>query len=220
MPSYGLVLPDQQDYAVAQERFRHDQAMGEYGEYSMFLLMWNRMDFDAGLVEECMRCVSPLGRIADVYQQPSDSKCPECFGTRYEGGFKARLVRPALWDMGEDVENDGQRGTTVNQTASVQTTADFRLRAYDYIFRADGSRWQMRTLGSNRLHTGFGTIARTDVIGYNFGTVNREDEGSVAYLIPPDAAGLAALLDVEHAHYPLDFSAAEVIRAPILIESP
>lgn len=208
-------LPDQQAYAVAQERMRHSQALYAYGEYSMFCMLWNRLDYDNNLVGSCLRCSIPLGPITDVYQQPSDSRCPECFGTGYEGGFKALLVRPALWDDAEDVNNDGSRGMTINQTASVQTTADFRLRTYDYIFRADGSRWQMRTIGSNNLRTGFEHMGRADVVGYNFGTVTREDEASVAYLIPPTKDALRTILDVEHAHYPLNFSSVETIRAPV-----
>lgn len=205
-------LRDTQDWAIAQERQRHAEALYSFGEYAGFCLLWNRIDFDNGLVGGCLRCVVPRGKVADVYQQAAESLCPECFGTGYEGGVKAFLVRPSLWDDTEDTESSGQRGLTINQTASVQTTADFRLRANDFIFRADGTRWQMRSIGANNIRTGFGNSGRSDIAGYNFGTVVREDEGSVAYTIPPLDL---SFLDVVAAHYPLDFSAVEVKNAPV-----
>jgi hypothetical protein len=211
-------LPDRQQYAVAQERQRHTQALYGYGEYAMFCLLWNREDYDNGLVGSCLRCVIPRGVVADVYQQASDSKCLECFGTGYEGGYKAKIVRPSLWDYTEESYDNAARGNVKTHSASVQTTADFKMRSGDYIFRGDLSRWQMRTQATNHLRTGFDPVDPHggDALGYNFGTVVREDPDSIIYSVPPTPAALAALLDVEHAHYPLNFTAVEEIRAPLL----
>lgn len=210
-------LPDRQQYAINQEQQRHTQALYQFGEHAMFVLLWNREDFDAGLVGACLRCVVPRGLVADVYQQVAESKCPECFATGYEGGYKAKIVRPSLWDYTEDSFETHARGDIKTQSASVQSTWDFKLRNGDYIFRGDLTRWQMRTHATNHLRTGFTPVDQhgSDALGYNYGTVSREDEDSVAYKIPPSNESLAALLDVEHAHYPLNFAAVEEIRAPL-----
>ena len=208
-------LPDRQQYAIDQERMRHSQALYAYGEYALFCLMWRRVDFDAGLVAACPRCAVPHGIIADVYQQAAESKCPVCFGTAYEGGFKALLVRPSMWDYTEEAHSNVTRGAMVTQTASVQTTHDFRMRTGDFIFRVDGSRFQIRTVSSNHLRTGF-SPSQNDALGFNFGTVVREDEDSVAYLIPPTNDVLEDLLEVATvARKPVDWSAIEVIRGPL-----
>lgn len=209
-------LRERQQYVIDQERYRHDDALHAYGEYAMFALMWRRIDLDNGLVGPCLRCVVPYGGIGDVYQQAGESKCPECFGTAYEGGFKALLVRPSVWDYTEQADSNVTRGALVTQTASVQTTSDFRLRTGDFIFRVDGSRFQVRTMSSNHLRTGF-SPSQNDAVGYNFGQVAREDLSSVAYMIPPTNEVLEAALEAaSESRTPVDWSAFEIVRAPVL----
>ena len=208
-------LPDAQAYAIQQEAYRHTGAVDHWGEYAVFVLMWSIVDFEAGRVDRCPTCYTTLGLIADVYAQSPNSMCPDCFGTTFEGGFKAILVRRSLWDVTEEDERAARRGTTFTQTASVQSTSDFRLRTGDFIFREDGSRWQMRTLSSNELRTGFDMPTHESVVGYNYGTCSREDESSVAFIIPPDAETIRQRLGPDHMHYPGNYSDIEVIRGPV-----
>lgn len=210
-------LPDVQNWAVQQEQQRHDQALYARGEYAVFVLMWHVIDFKAGRVERCSRCyASANALVASVYEQATEAKCPACFGTTYEGGYKAILVRPSLWDSNEEDYRSSPRGEIAVQTVSVQSTSDFRMRTGDYIFRADGSRYQMRTMSSNELRTGFGLPGQGSVVGYNYGTVNREDESSVAYLLPPSQEVIEARLLVANPRMPQDFSDIEVVRGPVL----
>lgn len=213
-------LPDPQEYAIEQERSRHEQAMAHFGEYAMFILLWRLEDFEKGLVERCPTCWGADGSvselIADAYGQPTQERCPDCFGTTFEGGFKARIVRLALWDFNEKDQRPHSRGEVEVQTASLQTTADFRLRTHDYILRGDGSRWRMQTISSNHLRTGFmlPKVDRTP-LGYNFGQVVLEDKTSVAYDIPPSEAELAEI-DLINSRYPTDWSGIEVIRGDLM----
>lgn len=210
-------LTERQDYAVRQERQRHDQALYRLGEYAVFVLMWHLLDFEAGRVTRCSRCYADDNLIAQVYNQPVENKCPTCFGTTFEGGYKAILVRPSLWDTNEEDYRLSARGEIVTQTSSVQSTSDFRLRTGDYVLRADGSRYQMRTMASNELRTGFAMpTAATAVVGYNYGTVSREDESTVAYLLPPAQTVLATRLVPPFPQMPPDFGDLEVIRGPVL----
>src|SRR6478609_414109 len=49
-------LRDRQNWAVEQERMRHDEALYSIGEYAIFVLMWHIQDLTAGLVQRCSRC--------------------------------------------------------------------------------------------------------------------------------------------------------------------
>lgn len=210
-------LPDPQGFAVDQERQRHEQALYRFGEYAMFVLMWNLLDHERGLVARCPTCYESYGKTAEAYGQSAVQDCPDCFGTTFEGGYKARIVRPALWDFNEEDYREAVRGLTVVATATIQSTSDFRLRTGDHVFRADGTRWLMRTVSTNHLRTGFEMPNRDrTALGYNYGQVNRQDETSVAFLIPPDAATLTSALDIPGTRYPADFSAIEDVRGPLL----
>lgn len=207
---------DRQDWAYAQERLRHEQAVDSWGEYTMFVLLWHIWDFQDGLVGHCPTCYLPRGDISEVYGQPSQVKCPDCLGTTFEGGYKAKIVRPAIWSNNEEDYKRAARGEVVTQIASVQSNADFRLRTGDYLLRADNTRWQMRTMSSNELHTGLLVGGGPQfVVGYNYGTCAREDESSVAFLIDPSASVLASRLDLSHAHFRQDFTDLEDIRGPL-----
>jgi len=241
---------DRQNYAVTQERQRHDQALYSLGEQAIFALAWNVTDLiapgtdltdfaaTAGKARRCTRCFagapgSPAALVSSVYKQAINAKCPVCFGTTLVAadtrvmdttatlgastvGLKALLVRPSIWDTNEEDYRASSRGQVIVQTTSVQSTGDFRMRTGDYLFRSDGSRFQMRTMSSNELRTGFATPTQSAVVGYNYGTCAREDESSVAYLIPPSAAVLLARLTLSHPHVPQGFADLEVINGPLI----
>lgn len=181
-----LWLPDPQMYAIDQERYRHDGALTFYGEYALFVLMWKLEDHVKGLVERCSVCYVAYGKTTEAYGQSPIKNCENCYGTTFEGGWKAKIVRLSMWDTNETDHVLKAHGEIKRATSTVQTTSDFRLRTGDYIFRGDETRWRMQTVSTNHLRTGFlmPTSVRTP-LGYNFGQVVLEDESSVAYLIEP-----------------------------------
>lgn len=208
-------LPDPQEYAIEQQRASHDQALAHFGEYAVFVLMWKLADHEKGLVGRCPTCYLNRGDIAETYGQAAQEKCPDCFGTTFEGGYKARIVRLSLWDANEEDIRENKRGQIEISTASIQSTSDFRLRTGDFIFRGDGTRWRMQNVSTNHLRTGFmmPTKDRTPV-GYNFGQVMREDPSSVAYEIAPSPQDLRDI-DLINQRYPADFSDIEDIRGSL-----
>ena len=209
LPTYPLWMQDPQSYAIDQERYRHDEALSLYGEYAIFVLLWNVNDFNANLVDRCPTCYIAYGKIAETYGQSSKERCPDCFGTTFEGGYRAKIVRPSLWDANEDAERDHSKGEMTLAKATVQSVSDFRLRVGDYVFRGDGTRWRIETVGTNHLRTGFDTPSSADTpVGYNYGEVVREVDNSAASLIEP--ADLS-ILDVPFQRYPQDWSAVEDI---------
>lgn len=218
-------LPDVQNWAIDQERQRHLDAVYAYGEYAVFVLMWRVQDFEAGLVGRCKRCYLSQGKIAEVYGQGKQNKCPDCFGTTFEGGYRARIIRPALWDH-DSTEQHGPRprGDTFQANARVQTTDDFNLNTDDYVFRADGTRWQIAKTDWDLLHTGFGFPDQFGtLVGWNLTSVNLEDESSVAYLIPPTPDDVEDILTLPQrfpTRYPMDFSQYEDIRGPLDVAPP
>lgn len=195
-----------QDWAVQQERQRHIQAMYQTGEPALFVLLWKVEDFDHGYCVRCPRCRQGAGtvqgRVEAVYKQPLTATCPWCFGTTFEGGIRAKIVRPAIFtDVDEDERKSG-RGVVHPESLTVESTDDFRSRSGDFVFRADGSRWQLGLPARVQLRTGFQQPTQTlSSIGYARIPAAREDETSVAYQIPPNPQELRAWL-TEPLHWP------------------
>jgi hypothetical protein len=213
---------DRQPWAVQQERQRHTQAMFTVGEYAMFALMWHLQDFQNGLVARCPRCYSqsPDSRqekIAKVYQQPIQNKCPVCFGTTFDGGFKALIVRPTIFSDTDESEILKDRGIVHPDDVQVESTVDFRVRQNDYVFRASGDRWQLRVPQRVTLRTGFDPpLQSQSAITYNHASAQLEDPvASVAYKIGPNKAMLRSILS-RHSRYPIDFSQYEIIRSSLI----
>jgi hypothetical protein len=217
-PAMQHWLTDPMSYAIQQEIDKHDQALWTHGELCMFALMWTIFDFEAGLVGRCPTCFLAYGRTAEAYGQPAKQNCPDCYSTTFEGGYKAKIVRPAIWThTAEDAVVTDRHGQSLSNTQSVQSTADFKPATDDYVFRADGSRWQIRDVGGAVLQTGFEFSSSTSqAVGFAMGRVVREDESSVAYLIPPDPVTLRAILSTPvGTRYPPDTSAVDEIRGPL-----
>lgn len=214
-------LPDPQRYAIDQERQRHVEALFRWGEYAMFVLMWNLRDFEKGLVVRCPVCWgntpgSVQERVSGVYKQAKQDNCPSCLGTTFEGGWKAKIIRPSLWDFSEDLDADGRRGQTISASASVQSTHDFQMRTGDYIFRGDGNRWSVGAQSGIHLRVGFELpLSDKNIVAFNFGQAIREDESSIAYSIEPTVSDLREILDPTRPRYPLDFSGFEEFRPSV-----
>jgi hypothetical protein len=216
-PQHSLRLKNREPWAIRRQRRNHDEAVMAYGEYCIIVMLWILPDHEKNLVERCSRCWGENAEVADVYGQGRQKDCPVCYGTNYEGGYKAILYRPSMWDYNEPTEEEARRGEITRQTASVQLPSDFTPKNGDYLIRRDGTRWQVQSTSTNHLRTGFGTSdARTDALGWNLASVVREDESAVAYLIPPTTEEAIERLSVSDCRYwPMDFSEHEVIRGPV-----
>lgn len=208
-------------YAVEQERKRHAEALYEVGEWTVFFLLWNTLDFERDLVERCSRCYGTFSaradRIAAVYNQPVNNKCPVCFGTTFEGGYRARIVRPAIFaDTDQDQRLD-RRGEVHPATVSIETTWDFRIRTGDFAVRADNSRWRLRVPSRTTVRTGFGFPGQTEAaVTYARITGEREETDTVAYLLPPVDGETVENVLRQPARSPLDFTVFEQVRGPLL----
>lgn len=203
-----------QRWAVDQERQRHSQALYMYGEYTMFCLMWHLEDFENGLVGRCTQCAS--SRIATAYKQPERNLCPNCFGTTFDGGYKALIVRPAIFSDTDEGQQFQARGVVQSDDLDMESTPDFRVRSGDYCFRSTGHRFYLRVPQRVTLRTGFATpYQRAMAVGYNHAHASLEDHSTVSYLIPPKESDLVDILSVQSTE-PVDWSAFEVIRAPLI----
>lgn len=210
------------------ERKSHEEAVNAFGEYSLFVLMWTVHDLDEGLVTRCSRCQSIGGKTSDAsamifdsFKSPVEGQCSNCYGTTFEGGWKAKLIRPAMWDYAEEKWDKTARGYITNNSGSVQSTADFFMRDDDYIFRADGTRWKVSGAQPGRIIDGFGHPSRADNnLGLNYTSVVRENESAPSFKIPPlTRTELTELLDVVGRHHAVDYRSFDEIRGPIRPES-
>jgi hypothetical protein len=207
-------LRQPQRWAVDQERMRHSQALYMVGEWTMFCLMWHLQDFENGLVGRCTHCSA--SRTAQAYLQPERNKCTFCFGTTFEGGFKALIVRPAIFGDTDEGQQYQARGVVESDDLDMESTPDFRVRSGDYCFRATGDRFFLRVPQRVTLRTGFATpYQRAMAVGYNHAHASLEDHSTVSYLIPPKADDLVDILNVSSTE-PVDFRAFEIIRAPLI----
>lgn len=210
-----------QAHAIDQERRRHNQALYSEGEYAMFALMWHLEDYKAGLVDRCHHCYSTTGsvqrKIAEAYNQPTQNRCPYCFGTTFEGGYKNLIVRPAVFSDTDESEALQARGIVNPTDISIESTTDFRVRSNDYVFRSNGDRFQLRVPNRITLRTGFGTPHQsTTAIGYNHARASYENpDASVAYDIGPSRSELFTIL-TQVSRFPLTFENYEDIRGPLI----
>lgn len=210
-----FVIRDQQNWAEVSERRSQTEAMFRYGEYTMFVLMWNLQDLLDGLVGRCQRCYLAYGKVADAYGQAAQSNCPDCFGTTFEGGYRARVVRPAVWEDTNEDFKPGQRGEIVSNNTTVQTTPDIRIRTDDYVFRADGTRWEARNPSGQSVRTGFGFDAQDRQIANVPFRVDQLSSTDTGFIIPPLNDVLLPYLQ-RSARYPIDFSLIEDVRSYLL----
>jgi hypothetical protein len=220
MPRWGTQpyqLIDPQHFATGNLRQSHRDALYRFGEYSVYLLLWDLRDHENGLVGRCPECYLAYGDIADTFGQSSKEGCVPCVGTTFEGGIKALLVRPSIWDISEEADEAERRGEINKRNSTVQSTEDFRARIGDYILRADGSRWKVEGLATNLLRTGFDHPTRAETsVGFNYAQVVQEDPTTVIYKVPPSGDELVAFLDPTHPHFPGDFSTVETILGNLL----
>lgn len=214
-------LRQREDWAIQQQRQSHAQAIYMVGEWAMFFLMWQVVDFEAGRVQRCSVCYpagAPLAkRVADVYNQPHKNKCPSCFGTTFEGGYRARIVRPAIFTDTDDNEETSSRGAVHPSSVTIESTWDFRSFGGDYVVRANNTRWQLDNPQRVTLRTGFMTPDQA-VTSLTYANIraNYEEPTTVAYTLPPTSgATISSILDVPM-QYPGNFSAHEVLNGPLI----
>lgn len=217
---------DEQDWTIEQERQRHAEALYRLGEYSVFVLMWTLIDFQAGLVGRCSICYGTSGtvqdRISSVYNQPTKNRCPSCYGTTFEGGIRAKIVRPAIWTDTDEAEKPSTRGQVHPESSTVESTWDFRMHQGDYVIRSDNSRWRLPESPHRvTLRAGFAHPDQIDAsITYDRIQARLEERTTVAYTIPPtDVATIGGILTAP-GWEPLDFSGFEVINAPLIPPHP
>lgn len=213
MPYY---IRETQPWAIEQERRRHNEALWYVGENTMFVLMWHLEDFQNNLVKRCLTCYQSQGMISQVYQQTDQYKCPDCFGTTFDGGFKAIIVRPAIFSDTDEGETKHSRGVVHPNDLSIDSTPDFRVRTGDYCFRQNGDRFFLRVPERITLRTGFGDPdqGRT-AIAYNHANAAVEDPSNVSYMIPPATDEVTAILS-QRSRIPRPWTSFEIIRAPLI----
>jgi hypothetical protein len=221
-PSRGQPYWQRQPELWAEDQVAdsHEEALHYFGEYAVFVLMWRAVDYDAGLVEHCSRCYAAgtLGRESAAYGQPFERRCPVCFGTTFEGGYRARIVRPSMWTDSQPDTVDHARGELHTDAMAIETTADFTFRHGDYVFRKDGTRYRGVELAGAWVRSGYDTPGPDRLVGGSIPQARLEDPSSVAYLIPPDAATISAALGAaDRLHLPSSFADIEDLRGPLLI---
>jgi hypothetical protein len=201
----------------------HSEALYAFGEYAMFVLMWTAFDFDAGLVARCPQCYASGGRqqrINEAYGQAVRTDCDNCYGTTFDGGYRAKIVRPSIWADDDPEVEQTQRGVIERNNLSIESTSDFTLHQGDFVFRSDGTRWRVSTQGNAAyLRTGFSQPTDlASAVGLSVASIEQEDDSSVVWKIPPPLVTQREILSVPVGQHSLsNFSAYEDIRGALLV---
>ncbi len=175
----------QQPYARYGVGSSHEEALDSFGEFGIFTLMWRQPDFDKGLVDRCPPCWNGVhSQQAKAFRQPQERECPACFGTTFEGGYRAQIIRPLLVSDRADVISEEERGVMTTDTLQFETTSDFTLTLGDYLFRFDNTRYQCEQNTELVMRTGFGSPFAAESL-QGLATAHLEAPTSVAYKIPP-----------------------------------
>jgi hypothetical protein len=212
-------LSRDQQWARDQLAVSHLEALYALGEYAMFVLLWRAADLNAGLVGRCQRCYLSRGAVAEAFEQPGQARCPDCFGTTFEGGYRAAIIRPSIWGDSAPDTTQTPRGEVRSDSMSVETTADFTLHHGDWVFRAGGTRWRALELAGSWARTGFADPRQASSVAGLIPQARLEDRvASAAYDVPPAQEALDALLrrPIEQ-HLPPDLSSVEVVRGPLVV---
>lgn len=227
---------DVQKYAIGLERQRHVQALWQYGELTVFALLWTTVDLANGLAVRCPRCFTNTGessqaaaeaQISAVYGQGNQYRCPTCFNAQLVAasplsggniGLRALLVRPAIFTDLDKSQQFTTRGVMNTGNVNVESTPDFRVRDGDYMLRIDNSRFRLRVPKRVTLRSGFASpFQGAAAITYNQARAGLEDPTSVAGIIPPDGATLQIWLGT-YTRVPVSYSGLEIINGPLIPE--
>lgn len=211
-------LPPKQTTAEAIVRDEHFEALYAAGEYVMFILWWTAIDHEQGLVEHCHTCWGS-SREAQAFSQPLRNDCPDCFGTGFEGGYRAKIMRPAIITDNAPNTEPGNRGVFVTDDITVETTDDFTLRNRDIVVRSDNSRWLCSQKQSVTIRSGFAYPNSDTNIGGMIQHARLEDRESIVYKVPPTSDVAVDVLLKATSHVPALFSDAEDIRGPLVVNA-
>ena len=162
--------------------------MNWYGEMTAFIQWWHVDDFMDGLVVRCTRCFPwqdrTERRIVEAFEQASQTKCPVCYGTTFEGGYKAIVYAPAIWSPGpESSDAIGRHGDHYVRGAQVQPSSIVKLRDGDTAVRLDGTRWRLASPLEGELSTGFGFHGELNEQMRSAITANIQDPTTVDYMV-------------------------------------
>jgi Zn-finger nucleic acid-binding protein len=210
---------NRQPFAEATIRRHHHETLYAYGEYAIFVALWHAEDFDLGLVGRCPVCYAS-SRVAQAYGQGERNRCPSCFGTTFEGGYRLKVIRPAIFTDRVTDTADTPRGSVMTDQVTIETTEDFTFRHGDYVIRRGNIRYSTEEKGIVVVRSGFGEPQDPDSIAGTISSARLEDRvTSPAYLVPPTSpADVEAILNRPvREHLPPDLSVFEDIRGPVFV---
>lgn len=184
-----------QPWASSLIEAQHEEALYIFGELVLFTLLWRITDFEEGRVPRCPVCYGGASeRYAKAFEQPTKRECPSCYGTTFKGGFRAQVIRPALFADRNAESTEQSRGVVTSDTIRFETTGDFTLRKDDYLFRADNTRFQVEEKTEDVPRSGFGVPWGAESAAGS-STAHMEEDTSVAFLVPPvSGSALRSLL--------------------------
>lgn len=212
----------QQDQPWAEQHVQasHVDALYRYGEFVMFILLWTAQDHEDGLVASCQVCVLGDRLSAGYGGRSGDPDCPSCYGTSFEGGYRARIVRPAIVsDRDVETRQDRRLGEVEGERLSLQTTSDFYVRTGDLMIRANRQRYTLSQMESEVIRSGFDAPSQVESTGGQVGAATLvSDVGSSIYRFPPTDEQVRLRLEQASLsrHLALGVTRQDELRGPLV----
>ena len=209
----------------AEEHFMasHADALYRFGEYVIFILLWTSQDYEADLVGQCRLCIDQ-DPLSVGYANAARADCPSCYGTGFEGGYRAIIVRPAIiTDRDPDTREDRRVGEVTNESLSLQTTNDFYARTGDLMVRRGNDRYRVSQMETNVIRTGFAHPGHEESVGGLIRAARLESNQSAPLLaLPPTPEDVEALLASASLdrHYVVGVGRDDDIRGPLVPPKP
>jgi hypothetical protein len=159
-----------QPYASNHVAMQNFEALQTVGEQIIYLTMFH-VNIDHETHPRCS-CYDP------DYNQQDEFKCPDCYGTTYQGGVKAFCRAWAIVGDAQNQEDFSRQGVWNKERVTAQLEITPTTMTNDYIIRVQqwsetnvplvlGDRYILEDVGVRSVRTGarFGQVPRQDFFG-------------------------------------------------------
>lgn len=190
-----------QPWAIDHEQTYHSEALQSFGEKVIVRVAWQVQDFEAGIVERCTECMQGgtltiQQRYSDLYKEAGDSRCLNCFGIGFDGGFRPTTYIVYMLAVDDpDQRQRGQTGEVYSNVLDAQFLWEPVLAEGDMIVRVDEwvddvtpaseeGRYRLDDISQQSVRTGQRMSNTDEITVSQQGRISRLPPDNIYYEVP------------------------------------